>query len=198
MSFWKQSRGNTSEAHLVEGAAPARLKYQFAPTYSELVQLRSYSENFNYQAVARRWDILRREILNLFFKETKACYSALKRNSKRALNTNLNTLSGAETYYLFSKPLMETLNRPFGLVIQKKVSMGIDIWAALDSEAKSDGISIHTLIRKILISYVDAYPRCGHALELLSRPAPSVPPPANYIDPVLTVDQIKEVMFDLQ
>lgn len=186
-----------SVEYLIKGLLPEKGRWENKP-FSELASNRKHKEFTDYELLVKRWNILRLEILTLFIKDLSVSSKKLNQWSKNAGNTNLNTFSGAEKFNLFNKDLFASLFRPFGPQNTRRVCLGQDIWYALSEEAKSDGITVHDLIRKILAQYVDAYPRCEHALELLSRPVPTVPPPANYIEPVLTVDQLKQIMFDLQ
>ena len=196
MSFWKQSKGNTSEEFLVKDGLPEKGRWE-AKTFSELdtVQCNHITD---YTIASSKWNILRKTIIDLFFKEFSVSRNRLLIVSKHAAATDLNTLIAAETFNLFNKDLFSSLYRPFGPHTNRRISIGQDIWDALCAEAKSEGISVHDVVRKVLIYHVDAYPRCAHALELLAKKAPKLAPPSKNLDPVLTVDQIKKVMFDLQ
>lgn len=198
MSFWKQSKGNTSDEFLVKDGPPVVTGAFRKTHFSDLVSTRNRRVFDDYKLYLKRWNILRMKILECFFKDLTVSRARVRYYSDRAVDTDLNTLKGAELFNLFNKNLFGSLHRPYGPHLNRRVSIGQDIWDALCAEAKNEGISVHDVVRRVLVYHVDAYPRCMHALELLARPAPSVPPPAKYLDPVLTVDQVKEVLFDLQ
>ncbi len=197
MFFWKKTSNTTSDEHLVKDPTSVKGRWENKP-FSELASNRAKKEFTDYKAVVKRWNILRLEILSLFFKDLSVSRRKLVPENNRALATSLNTLAGAEKFNLFNKDLFNSLFRPFGPHREIKISVGQDILDALNAEAKSEGITVHDQVRRVLAYHVDAYPRCDHALELLSRRPPRVPPPANYIEPVLSVDQLKEIMFELQ
>lgn len=197
MSFWKQLKPATDE--FVTEEFPITDPDWESPPFVDLVSNRMTDNITKYTPrYKERWNHLRLCILKVFFRENLVSRRSLNRETKRALSTDLNTLAWAEVHNVFNKELFTSLYRPYGEHVHQKFSIPEDIWDALCLEAKSKQIGVYDLIRKILIHYVDAYPRCGLALELLARPAPRFPPTKNYLEPKLTQAQIQKIMFGLQ